>query len=164
MSIKYAQTVLILCYLVNLTPLQWRHNGRRGVPNYQQLDGLFNYLFELTLEKKQSGRYRLFMRGIHWWPVDSPHKGPVTQKAFPVRDVIMTLYLGFLPASFKVTSVGYCLVTPKLVKEPWNLHYFYNMMHRGFWHCNDTKALQSLGLNLVPYKNYCECYNDSLLF
>ena len=30
-----------------------------------------------------------FVRGIHRWPVDSPHKGPVTGKMFPFDDVIM---------------------------------------------------------------------------
>ena len=30
-----------------------------------------------------------FVRGIHRWPVNSPHKGPVTQKMFPFDDVIM---------------------------------------------------------------------------
>ena len=30
------------------------------------------------------------MRGIHRWPVNSPHKGPVTRKMFPFDDVIMT--------------------------------------------------------------------------
>ena len=25
----------------------------------------------------------------HWWPVNSPHKGPVTRKMFPFDDVIM---------------------------------------------------------------------------
>ena len=30
-----------------------------------------------------------FVRGIHWWPVDSPHKGPVTRKMFPFDDRIM---------------------------------------------------------------------------
>ena len=29
------------------------------------------------------------MGGIHWWQVDSPHKGPVTRKLFPFNDVIM---------------------------------------------------------------------------
>ena len=29
--------------------------------------------------------------GIHWWPVNSPHKGPVTQKMFPFDDVIMSV-------------------------------------------------------------------------
>ena len=28
------------------------------------------------------------MTGIHWWSVDSPHKGPVMQKAFSCHDVI----------------------------------------------------------------------------
>ena len=31
------------------------------------------------------------MRGIHRWPVNSPHKGPVTRKMFPFDDVIMFL-------------------------------------------------------------------------
>ena len=30
-----------------------------------------------------------FVRGIHRWPVNSPHKGPVTRKLFPFDDVIM---------------------------------------------------------------------------
>ena len=30
-----------------------------------------------------------FERGIHRWPVDSPHKGPVTRKAFQCDDVSM---------------------------------------------------------------------------
>ena len=30
-----------------------------------------------------------FMRGIHRWPVESPHKVPATRKMFPFHDVIM---------------------------------------------------------------------------
>ena len=30
-----------------------------------------------------------FVRGIHRWPVNSPHKGPVTREMFPFDDVIM---------------------------------------------------------------------------
>ena len=30
------------------------------------------------------------MRGIHRWPVNSPHKGPVTRKMFPFDYVIMS--------------------------------------------------------------------------
>ena len=30
-----------------------------------------------------------FVRGIHRWSVNSPHKGPVTGEMFPVDDVIM---------------------------------------------------------------------------
>ena len=31
----------------------------------------------------------VFVRRIHRWPVDSPHKGPVTRKMFPFDDVII---------------------------------------------------------------------------
>ena len=34
-------------------------------------------------------KWLAFVRGIHWWPVDSPHKGPVMQKMFPFDNVIM---------------------------------------------------------------------------
>ena len=33
-----------------------------------------------------------FVWGIHRWPVNSPHKGPVTWKMSPFGDVIMVLY------------------------------------------------------------------------
>ena len=42
--------------------------------------------------KHQSSAPLAFVRGIHRWPVNSPHKGPVTRKMFPFDDVIMTLY------------------------------------------------------------------------
>ena len=32
-----------------------------------------------------------FVRGIHRWPVNSPHKWPVTRKMFPFDDVIMRI-------------------------------------------------------------------------
>ena len=39
--------------------------------------------------KHQSSASLAFVWGIHRWPVNSPHKGPVTQKMFPFDDVIM---------------------------------------------------------------------------
>ena len=33
-----------------------------------------------------------FLRGIHWWPVNSPHKWPVMRKMFPFDDVIMSVH------------------------------------------------------------------------
>ena len=39
--------------------------------------------------KHQSSASLAFVRGIHRWPVNSPHKWPVTQKMFPFDDVIM---------------------------------------------------------------------------
>ena len=37
----------------------------------------------------QSSTPLAFVRRIHRWPVNSPHKWPVTRKIFPVDDVIM---------------------------------------------------------------------------
>ena len=41
--------------------------------------------------KHQSSAPLAFVRGIHRWPGNSPHKGPVTRKTFPFDDVIMLL-------------------------------------------------------------------------
>ena len=39
--------------------------------------------------KHQRSTSLAFARGIHRWPVNSPHKGPVTQKMLPSVDLIM---------------------------------------------------------------------------
>ena len=39
--------------------------------------------------KHQNPASLAFVRGIHRWPVNSPHKGPVTRKMFPFDDVNM---------------------------------------------------------------------------
>ena len=39
--------------------------------------------------KHQSSVSLAFVREIHRWPVNSPHKGPVARKMFPFDDVIM---------------------------------------------------------------------------
>ena len=39
--------------------------------------------------KHQSSASLAFVRGIHWRPVNSQHKRPVTRKMFPFDDVIM---------------------------------------------------------------------------
>ena len=39
--------------------------------------------------KHQSPASLAFVRGIHQWPVNSLHKGPVTRKMFPFDDIIM---------------------------------------------------------------------------
>ena len=43
--------------------------------------------------KHQSSASLAFVRGIHLWPVNSPHKGPVTGKMFPFDVVIMSQLL-----------------------------------------------------------------------
>ena len=39
--------------------------------------------------KHWSSESLAFVKGIHRWPVNSPHKGPVTRKMFPFDDIIM---------------------------------------------------------------------------
>ena len=41
--------------------------------------------------KHQSSASLAFVQGIHWGPVNSPHKWPVMRKMFPLDDVIMSL-------------------------------------------------------------------------
>ena len=41
--------------------------------------------------KHQSSASMAFVRGIHRWPVNSPHKGSVMRKKFPFDDFIMEL-------------------------------------------------------------------------
>ena len=61
--------------------------------------------------KHQSSASLAFVRGIHRWPVNSPHKGPVTWKNFLFDDVIMfTLRCVFYVIWYWVelpTSSGY---------------------------------------------------------
>ena len=40
-------------------------------------------------KKHQSSASLAFVRKIHRWPVNSPHKGPVTRKMIPSDDVII---------------------------------------------------------------------------
>ena len=52
--------------------------------------------------KHQSSASLAFVRGIHRWPVNSPHKGPVTPKMFPFDDVI--IYAFFPESGLTVTN------------------------------------------------------------
>ena len=60
-----------------------------------QITGLaivFSTVYSDTDQRKhQSSTSLAFVPGIHWGPVNSPHKGPVTRKMFPFDDVIMKL-------------------------------------------------------------------------
>ena len=48
------------------------------------------YFIQGAAQNKHQGSASLaFVRGIPRWPVNSPHKGPVTRTMFPFDDVIM---------------------------------------------------------------------------
>ena len=52
----------------------------------------YSTVYSGAYQRKHQGSASLaFVRGIHRWPVNSPHKGPVTRKMFPFDDVIIIL-------------------------------------------------------------------------
>ena len=70
--ITLPQLIIMLRYLA---PLQWRHDERDGVLYHRHLDYLLSHLSGADQRKHQSSASQAFMRGIHWWPVNSPYKG-----------------------------------------------------------------------------------------
>ena len=73
----------------NFHSLQWRHNDHGSVSNHQPNNCLLNRLVRGRSKKYQCSASLAFVWRIHWWPVNSPHKWPVTWKIFPFDDVIM---------------------------------------------------------------------------
>ena len=63
--------------------LPWRHNERDGLSNNRRFDSLLNRLFRRR--SKKTSKHRVTGQ----WPVNSPHKGPITRKMFPFDDVAM---------------------------------------------------------------------------
>ena len=74
-------------FLLGSISLQWRHNKRHGVSNYQHLDRLLSRLFRRTLKKTSKLRVTAVCEGN---PTDSPHKGTVTRKMRPFDDAIVS--------------------------------------------------------------------------
>ena len=76
--------------------------------------------------KLQSSTSLAFLRGIHWWPVKSLHKGPVTRKMFPFDDVIIYwnihgLMVILIPIQLNFIQ-GYSLLKPQRLRllQWWN--------------------------------------------
>ena len=92
--------------------LQWRNNERDGASNHRPHACLLNRLFRRRWKKHQSSASLAFVWGIHCWPVNSTHKGPVTRKMFSFDDVIMiwkvqdNLYNNTLKISSPGTKFG----------------------------------------------------------
>ena len=84
--------ILFVKCMYKRSSLQWHHNEGNGV----QITGVSivcSTVFSVADQRKhQSSESLAFVRVIHRWPMDSPHKGPVTRKMFPFDDVIMCFY------------------------------------------------------------------------
>ena len=90
---------------------------RHGFPDHRLFECLLNNsFFRINI----SSRYWPFVRVNHPWPVDSPHKGPVTRKKFPFHDVFMLcLFLlrnGFVRIS---NSNSWRIIAGKLIMIEW---------------------------------------------
>ena len=80
-----AGTYTVKCSQMAPNTLQWSYNESEFVSNRRRPDCLLNRLLQI----KEYIKPLAFVKGIHRSPVDSPHKGLVTQKMFPFDDVIM---------------------------------------------------------------------------
>ena len=80
---------------INLS-LQWRHNERDGI-SITNLTIVHSIVYSGADKRKyQSSASLALVRGIHRWPVNSPHKGPVTVENIS----IWWRYHGNLPLKF----------------------------------------------------------------
>ena len=87
--------------------------------------------------KNQSVASLAFVRRIHRWPMNSPHKGPVTRKMFSFNDVIMLflssgqlcnaftpqLFLNYLP--FKSGGKVYWSYQFSFIRHLWGPFFMY---------------------------------------
>ena len=66
--------------------------------------------------KYQSSASPAFVRRIHRWSVNSPHKGPVTRKMFPFDDVIIWMSVNYIAKNddwlLQWRRISRCLKSP----------------------------------------------------
>ena len=76
--------------------------------------------------KHQCSASLAFVRGIHRWPVNFPHKGPVTWKMIPFGDVIMmgcTLLLWLYICSYDANTYFWIQLMHVLIKIATKVRY-----------------------------------------
>ena len=83
----------------NLSYLEWRHNEHNSVSNHQRLD-----CSGADQRKYQISASLAFVRGIQRWPVNSPHKGPVTWKMFTFDVVVMYKHFSWISDCHTISS------------------------------------------------------------
>ena len=78
--------------------LLWRHNGRDDVSNHQPTIVYSTVHVGPDQRKHQNSESLAFVRGIHRWPVNSPHKWSVTRNFVSIlwRRHAMNYMYGFI--------------------------------------------------------------------
>ena len=104
-------------------PLQWCHNECDGFLNHQPHDCLSTVYSVADYKKYQSPASLAFVRGIHRWPVNSSHKGPVTRKMFQFDDVIMQSQPICFQTFYRKWTTCCLLIDPPLtLRLSWKSH------------------------------------------
>ena len=78
---------------------------------------IYSTIYSAADKKNQSSASLAFVWGIHRWPVNSPHKGPVTRKMFPFDDVIMSVTCFRIISLVLVWSYDYNSISDIIVKD-----------------------------------------------
>ena len=77
------------CSKCSMNSLHWR-NDKRDASQMTSVSTVCSTVGSKAGQRKyQSSASLAFVRTIHWWPVNSRHKSPVTQNIFLFDDVIM---------------------------------------------------------------------------
>ena len=92
--------------------IQWRHNKRVIISDHQRFHCLLNCWIKRSSKKTSKLRVTGLCAGIHRWPVNSPHKRPVTRKMLPFDDVIIEITCSHLATHLgEYISVVFCWVS-----------------------------------------------------
>ena len=114
--------------------LQCRHNERDGVSNHQLYDCSTVYSGAIQRKYQRSASLS-FVRGIHRWPVNSPHRGPATRKMFPFDDVITwahnsnVVQIRIAPEAQLLWHVQHCDLIKSLETKLGQMH-FHELVNR----------------------------------
>ena len=97
------------------------------------------FIQQADQRKHESSVSLAFVRGIHQWLVNSPHKGPVTQNMFPFDDVIRSGYScwWWICMLFWISSNFNCYLNPRCFASPTDtLLLFSRSLDGRYWpHC-----------------------------
>ena len=105
---------------IYLPPMTWEHYSTVIMKaTVSQITGLTIVYSGADQRKHQRSASVPFVRGIHWWSVNSPHKGSVTRKMFPFDDVIMSCAIS--TGYVSVYSIFCSAIVLAKLKSHWNI-------------------------------------------
>ena len=111
--------------------------------------------------KHQSPSPLAFVMGIHRWPVDSPHNGPVTRKLSPFDDVIMIKRYRSEKMNASITMKFSCWRHPELSRWTF-VHWLYLAVHYNLCDAITTvKLLCWLPMAWRPFGEYLTYHQTS---